>query len=173
MILFLHIPDKYAFVHAGWNQETWVRSPTKVKNIFSMTHKTGLSWPSHDPLGPIYWKAVLPLLPNSNAPVIRTRGQKCSVRRVAHNICVFIGITKPVKNSQVFILGTHRVAIVDNLPDLDTTLCALALFLNELLLVWACTCQLKIERMKVDRENAIFGAVPSYLRRFNPHFGGF
>ena len=57
------------------------------------------------------------------------------MRRVSHNICVFVGIAEPVKNSQVFILGTQRVTIIDDLPDLDTALCALALLLDKLFLV--------------------------------------
>ena len=71
------------------------------------------------------------------------------------------------------MLRTEGVAVDDDLPDFDAALCALPLLLGELFLIGTRTGQLKIEGVKVDGENAVLGAVPPYLRRLDPQFGGF
>ena len=96
MILFLNVPNEDALVHAGRDQEAGVRGPAEVEHVLSVPHQAGLGGPTHDPLGAVNRETVLPLLPDSNAPVIGARGEQGAVGRVADDVGVFVGIAEAV-----------------------------------------------------------------------------
>ena len=63
----------------------------------------------------------------------------------------------------------ERPSVLDDLPDFDASLGALTLLLHELLLVGAGGGELVAEGMEVDRQDAVFEAVPADVRGIDVH----
>lgn len=169
MIFFLHVPHKNALIHSRRYYKPRVWCPTQVQNILSMTHQTALRRPSHYALWSVNRETVFSTLPNGDAFVIRPRGKKPTVGRVSNNIGVFVGLVQSIENSNVFLVRVDRLPIVDDLPELNAPLSALTLLLHKSLLIRARTHELILEGVKVDRQNAILGAVPPHLRWLHSH----
>ena len=169
MIFFLHVPHKNALIHSRRYYKARVWCPAQIQNILRMAHQTALRRPSHYALWSVYRETVFSTLPNGNAFVIRPRGKKPTVRRVPNNIGVFVGLVQSIEDSNVFLVRVDRLPVVDDLPELDASLSALPLLLHESLFIRASTHELILEGVKVDRQNAILGAVPPHLRWLHSH----
>ncbi len=171
MIFFLNIPNQDTLVHTSRNNVLRVGCPAKVKNILRMTHQLSFWWPSYDAVRPADWNCIFAPFPKGDAFIIWARSEKGSIRGVSYNICVLICFIQSVEDANVFLIRVKFLSIIHNLPDLNATLSAFWLLLSEFFLIWSCTCKLFAERVKVDRENSVFWAVPAHIRRANSHFG--
>jgi hypothetical protein len=108
-------------------------------------------------------------LPYSDGFVIRARGQKGTVWRVAYNICILIRLENSIEDTDVFFIRVKRSAIIDDFPNLDASFRAFSLLLEEFFIIRASTSKLILEGMEVNRENTVFEAVPPHFRRLDSH----
>ena len=84
--------------------------------------------------------------------------------RVSNHIGVFVCLVQSIENSNVLLVRVDRLTIVDDLPELDAPLSPLPLLLHKSFFIRAGTHELILERVKVDRQNAILGPMPPHLR---------
>lgn len=164
MIFFLHIPNENALIHSGRDNKARVGSPAQVEHVLRVAHEPALGGPAHDAVGAVDGEAVLAALPDGDAFVIGPRGQESAVGGVAHDVGVFVSLEQPIEDADVFLVGVDRLPVVDDLPELNAPLSPLPLLLHKSLFVRTRTHELILERVKVDRENAILRPVPPHFR---------
>ena len=169
MIFFLHVPHKNALIHASRNYKARVSSPTQVQNVLSVTHQTTLARPPHNALWSVDRETIFTTLPDADAFVIWPRGKEPAVGRVSNHIGVFVCLVQSIENSNVLLVRVDRLTIVDDLPELDAPLSPLPLLLHKSFFIRAGTHELILERVKVDRQNAILGPMPPHLRWLDSH----
>ncbi len=101
-----------------------------------MTHQAvAFGTPTHYLITFVYGSVVLPLVPNSNALVIRTRSHHHTSRRVTNHVGISIGLWQSIKDLEVVVIWMQRTVVMDNLPDLDASLVAFSLLLEKLFVV--------------------------------------
>lgn len=120
-------------------------------------------------LNPVDRETVLSSLPDGNALVVSSGGQKGSIGGVADNIGVFVCLAESIFDAEVVIVGVKGTSIVDDFPYFDASFGPLALLVQELPVVGASRRQLIREGMEVDRQDPVFQPVPPDVRRIDAH----